>query len=1838
MINVDTKLENWKKKLLDLGKRNRLINYKETKRSNLNIIAPQFDILFQKVVSDEEALTFPYPLDRIYTEEDVEEIQVEVVDGDIETDRTIKEQQRTLKSLRDKAKTAMEEQGVNILYLSFGFLNWYESANSSQTMVSPIVLVPVTLSIESISDPYKLSIHEDEIVVNPTLIYKMDNDFGIKLPEFDAQAENIISYLESVAALVKRSGWTVDRKVSLSLLSFLKINMYYDLNNHSEAIKNHSLVKALCGDYSEVENVPENLNNYDHDSSDRPMDVYQVVDADSSQQDAVILSKKSVSFVLQGPPGTGKSQTITNIISEALADGKKVLFVSEKMAALEVVHRRLSNAGLSDFCLILHSHKANKKEILKSLGDTLNLDRVSVREDALYQLEVLKSEREKLNDYCVQLHQPCPPLGKSIFEVNGILAKLCYAPDVLFDFDSVEQTTPEQWRHYLYLLSEFANTIGKMSEDYETNSWKGCTAEQVSHQLRQDIESNLKILLPQISELATRSNETFSVLCLESQLTFNSLSAYARLFDFTSKAPFIPGEWLESDNLDGLIQQANNLYVLKNEYSDLRDYLCDKYDATFFALEAQKAEAILSINIQKLQQLLDVEKYCDEKKLYESIDSLRELCQNFKSTIEKLCSCTGTICKELYLTPPNAISEMSNLLNLMQSFSRHILATESWFIAEKNSTRFNLLQKAKDMHESMEMIRADVFKLYEKEIVNIDYADMLKRFKTEYTSFLKIFKSIYRSDCNEIRGLRINPVKKIADKEILDLLCKLKLLDEKATWFRDNNDELKEMLGGLFKGEHSDYVNILEAMDAFKTISIHFNGNIPEKVKQHLINGTNSAVCLNDIPVLTSLLTEASLIQYFECLSTASENNYNCGVEQHISICNEIVAALTNYECTMKTIIAGSTQKQDFNAHKENIYKLARVQEIEKEIEVQNEALKQQYHFLYSGIQTDWEQVSSALLWTVKFVDYIDTFQLSREFQEKVLSHQVAKTLEEVGNYLNDVYQKIASSLQWFDGLFDDAHHIDAMSLFSLQDKMERCLKNIAGLEEWIDFRNARKNCEAAGLAEFIEAVLGQRLDKSLIKDAFSKRFYRLWLDAILPNYPAVYSFRSRNQEETVRRFTMLDKAQMEIARLRIRERLIDALPDVNRITSAVDEVGILKRELAKQKKIMPIRKLFVRIPTLLPSLKPCLMMSPLSVSLFLQSDSYNFDMVIFDEASQVCTENAIGAIMRAKQVIIAGDSKQLPPTNFFNASISDGDFDVDNEEDDSVAYESVLDEAVTVLPERSLKWHYRSRHEHLIAFSNAKIYNQSLITFPSNVDRVPNNGVEYVFVENGIYDRSGKRNNVNEAKKVADLVFEHIATQSHRSLGVITFSEAQQQAVDAAIRQLRIQTPQYEEYFSEEKDESFFIKNLENVQGDERDTIIFSIGYAKDAHGMMYMNFGPLSRDGGYRRLNVAITRAKYNVKLVGSIHPTDIKLENTNVEGVKMLRAYIEFAMNGPRILENELRYDKFVNVESPFEEAVYDFLVSKGFRIATQVGCSGYRIDMAVKHPDLDGRFVLGIECDGATYHSSRTARERDRLRQSVLEDIGWHIYRIWSTDWIKDPIKEGGKLVEAVNRSIDEYTEETVYAPVTCEEKFETITADQKYLVIDHFDKPNEDVHKSSGFGFSKYRESDIFSLPHVDYGIKDVCAAIEYVVALEFPIHFELLCKRIAPLFGNQKATVKIRNQVEYALSKMNGKVTRKNDFVYPADDTIIIPKTPAEGEIPRPVNYISPTEIGEAMLVIIAQSYGITKESLFQVTAREYGFNRTGTNIVTVFDNAFAALKKGNRITIIENRLSLTKE
>jgi very-short-patch-repair endonuclease len=497
---------------------------------------------------------------------------------------------------------------------------------------------------------------------------------------------------------------------------------------------------------------------------------------------------------------------------------------------------------------------------------------------------------------------------------------------------------------------------------------------------------------------------------------------------------------------------------------------------------------------------------------------------------------------------------------------------------------------------------------------------------------------------------------------------------------------------------------------------------------------------------------------------------------------------------------------------------------------------------------------------------------------------------------------------------------------------------------------------------------------------------------------PVLGVFRGLNHQQLIERFRELDARLTNAAAVESRERLARAIPRRGDVGDHPQWLT-LARQVQMQRRQMPVRRVIEELPDVVRTLVPCLMMSPVSIAQYLPARHAIFDVVIFDEASQLPTWDAVGAIARGRQAIIAGDPKQLPPTSFFDRADEDEDGDDDVED-----MQSVLEECIArSMPEMRLRWHYRSRHESLIAFSNERYYEGRLVTFPSPLTQ--DRAVRHVPVPLGVYDRGGRRTNRAEAEAVVADVRRRLeaAGDGRASIGIVTFNAEQQRLVQDHLDKLRADREDLERHFGGATDEPVFVKNLETVQGDERDVILFSIGYGPDAAGKVYMNFGPLNRKGGARRLNVAVTRARHELVVFATLRADQMALSPTTPDGVRDLKHFLEYASRGPAALVRTSG-PPAREVETPFEEAVKVMIEARGWTVHPQVGVSGYRIDLGVVHPDAPGRYLAGVECDGATYHRSATARDRDRLRAKVLRDLGWSLVRVWSPDWWANPTRE------------------------------------------------------------------------------------------------------------------------------------------------------------------------------------------------------------------------------------------
>ena len=1674
----EVKFNNWRHGLLDIGRRNRMINFRKTKRTTLKLVNPSFADLYRRIAVSEETITFKRRVDTgsdvklagLFFMLDKVNAPVELSVGEIGSDIPTEEMGITLKNLRAKARLSREEQGINTLYLCFGFLEWRQKP-SDPPMQSPLIMVPASVELSSITSPYTLSKLDEDIVLNPTLEHVLSSEYGISLPEADSEGDDIEALMGRIEKTVEPMGWRVIREVNLCLLSFLKIVMYKDLEKYREQIFVNPVVKALCGDPSSLTPIRPEWRGFDHDSV--PCEESNlVVNADASQQDAIELTRKGVSFVLQGPPGTGKSQTITNIIADALACGKKVLFVSEKMAALSVVYRRLQDVGLADYCLSLHNYKAEKKGVIQELVNTLDAPVRELRPGVSDFLEDLEEERSELNQYFAELDKRREPLGISIFEAIEQLAQM---EDTRFykSTEIVGSVSDRQLRRRISALRKLEAFTNVYDGDLRKNPWRNTAITSVTYELRSYIEQTL-------SKLGTVVFGADSVMALA--------------------AP-----------MQGTDGESGTQYT----WRDYREKCGALHRVLLLDSMRKKAEERFGNEVMIPRNPDDTEK------------SFRELAA-ITGLVSSFNALTG---KDLGYTTESLeqIEAFMKLLclphNIPESWLRDFTADDLKRIA--GSVR----QAASELGEWKKRLGAE----WTEEYFDLDAAKLLRKFRTEYRAVFKWLSSEYRNDVRRISGSRkgLNGVLNDADCEAA--LTVLLSYQEMRDRVRELEKNAGKILGTCFRGSETDWGLVYSMIDEF--------ADLKEYERVYGLSESERALILREASERSGLAVGDM---------TAGE-----------WISSGKIKAL----CDSSVLKKGSVNEPSGEYDAEGLTELF-------EDFLDKEMVERASQILIESLAGGQGRFEAA---------YADAMTACSDAA------------------VGDVYFKCLCA--WFPG-----EDLESIPLGVLSDRITDC-SDPEKLSSWVDYSRLLDACRSEGLEDYIEYL--EETGEQDIVNVYRKGFLVKWIMECLvdSNITNLMRFQPLLHENTIECFKENDRKQLALARARLTEKLSSEKPSgVGRMANAMDEISILRKESEKKSRVMPLRKLFKAIPTLLMKLKPCFMMSPLSVSYFLDSDLYRFDLVIFDEASQILPEDAIGAIYRGKQVVIAGDTRQMPPTNFFNATGAYEEFDREEEEEILVDAdsESILDEAGACLPSCTLLWHYRSKDESLIAFSNKKIYNNRLITFPGT-GKSRDSGLEYVFVPGGCYH---DRSNVMEAKKCVRLLEQHIREHPERSLGIIAFSEKQQGVIEEAVNEFRLNNPIYEDFFDENKEEPFFVKNLENVQGDERDTIMFSICYAKNSQGKMYMRFGPLGAAGGERRLNVAITRAKYNVKLVGSILPTDIDLSRTDAEGVRLLREYIYYAMlNDSGNLSGT--DDKVTN--NGFADAVADFIRRSGFEVRRNVGESDYKLDIAVLHPDHQGVYMAGVECDGDNYTMARTARDRDVLRRTVMNEMGWTIHHVWAFNWFRNNVQEKERLLAFLRNAMQSFVpvEKTDVPRDTDKDHTEAGRQRDEDLVIE-----KETPAQVPKLEFEKYRISDPMEAPDLPgAGIRRKLAEkIMYVMNTEAPIHKELLYRRLAPVFGNKKVTVLVKRSLDDCISGMlAGEITERGDFLYLTGQTDgrirIRARVPAEGQEPRPIDQISPEEIRDAVYEIIKFAFGLSIEDVIAETSRTFGYARTSPRI-----------------------------
>jgi hypothetical protein len=559
------------------------------------------------------------------------------------------------------------------------------------------------------------------------------------------------------------------------------------------------------------------------------------------------------------------------------------------------------------------------------------------------------------------------------------------------------------------------------------------------------------------------------------------------------------------------------------------------------------------------------------------------------------------------------------------------------------------------------------------------------------------------------------------------------------------------------------------------------------------------------------------------------------------------------------------------------------------------------------------------------------------------------------------------------------------------------------GPGEWQAYRSGLDVLTRCGVDELVRRAAERHVPAEQLPAVMEQALLKCWADDILATDTRLATTRSADLNARVADFQDADRRLVEAASGAVIETCYQRRP--HRFGSG--PALVIKHQAELKQGHMPVRDLLDQTRDVVRLIKPCFMMSPLTVSQLLPAD-YHFDVVIFDEASQVRLADAVNCVYRADSLVVTGDEKQLPPTSFFDSAVEDG-----SKDDSPDTFESLLHACKAgALRELSLGWHYRSRHEDLITFSNRSFYDSGMLTFPAALDYGDAVGVAF-FHTKGVYDRGGRRDNRMEAEFVARRVIHHFDTRPGRSLGVVALSQAQAAAIDQAVQHARLLRPDLDHCFTEDRLHGFFVKNLEAVQGDERDVMIMSLGYGPDEHGNISTNFGPISKVGGWRRLNVAVTRARFRMEVVASFTGRD--LADSRNDNVQHLKRYLEYAERGPAVLMPDATKPD-LRLNGSFEESVLQVLRDWGYHVQPRVGVAGYRVDIGVRHPEFPGAYVLGIQCDGATYYSCKSARDRDRLREEVLAGLGWQLHRIWGSDWYRGGPAAALQLREAIELAV------------------------------------------------------------------------------------------------------------------------------------------------------------------------------------------------------------------------------
>jgi very-short-patch-repair endonuclease/DNA polymerase III delta prime subunit len=1536
-------------------------------------------------------------------------------DDQIQTLLFPEELDRVLAAIREDANVAQQELGLSTLYAAFGYLEWYEAESSEQPQFAPLVLLPLQINRELRHQQYRYYVAAGEgaePTVNISLRERLREDFGLQLPDLE-EDETPEEYFARVTTAIRgQQRWKVRRFVVIGHFSFARLVMYEDLAPErwgASGLDSHPLVSTLLAGGDGRGDVHAVEFEVDREEIENQVPVL-ITDADSSQLSAIVDAMQGRSFALKGPPGTGKSQTITNLIAAALAAKKRVLFVAEKQAALEVVAKRLRDAKLGPYLLELHSTKIHKRKVLDSFAERLDIRRRRTDAGLEAKLASLRETRRQLRWYVELLNAPVGTSGLTLHNAYWLeqrrrreLQPAELARVAGLEREQFASISPDQYAAACALMDQLGRAYQRAEDaagSMDRHPWFGIRQPGLTlgdqHEVRSHLE-RWRAAAVRVQAVVGHAQQSFHESLPDRPDRLRTLSVELRALPEVPAA--LPSGLLERISGDAelaeLQQVARNARDLVARHTKLSATLAEPLTQLPHVDDLQKAATSMVVSLRCGG--LDAETL---EEVPAKILGRRAALATVGRSLGLLEQVAAQAGGRVTLTAAT-LDELAAAAELVRKTPLPVLAARSpaLFTTDARAVLGPARDAARAYAELAAALAPEVT-LTGNEDANAVASDAERLRDTH--PFLGAFSAEYRAARARakklFRGTWPGRAEAVARLErAVDVLRRRAALDADTS--------LQQFAGRHFEGAETPFDTLIGVVDYWDSVRAGWPSLDLERapIQALLLHGQTEL-----LDEWRSGMSEQAWMQLRELVPTlagASEQTVSERMQLtlgHLAAADRAFATLIEVKYAAPPTVSDLPNVFGALVAWGSVLRTLQSLPLARPVLAADPLDAARAEALEQGAQ-----YAAAVLQSSAPPNLRRMLLSGRAGPARQRAIEYAGLLAQAVESLDAAQQTLLEAAALSLPLWHRTRETDAVTLGQLVARLDEALAaDEATVNAWAQFRDLVHRANTGGLAAFGEVLWKHDVRPPVLTTFFQVAYLRSLIRHVTRAHPTLPQWTGEHIDALRRRLCELDREYTDVSRSAV-AALLSAVEIPDGVSQgpvgAKTERALIEWEIGKQRRHIPIRALMQRAREAAQALKPCFMMSPASVAQFLPTHAGSFDIAIIDEASQMRPEEALGVLGRAKQIVVVGDPMQLPPTSFFDASRDEAEAAAEDEVD--VDTESVLDLALSSMrPSRELRWHYRSEHHSLIAFSNRRFYGDRLVVFPSPAERSPTLGVQLVPVAAGAY---GSSVNLPEADTVVEAVCHLIRTRPDVSIGVVAVNQPQKDLLLERFDHVFAHDDALEAYRARWEDtlEPFFVKNLENVQGDERDVIVISTVYGPTQPGGPVMQrFGPINTRMGHRRLNVLFTRAKKQVLLVTSLKSEDVLVQAGSSAGVAAFKHYLEYARSG-RLEAGE---NTGLPPDSPFEQEVADVLRELGYSSARQVGVAGYRIDLAVRHPINTDHFVVGIECDGATYHSAKSVRDRDRLREEVLRRLGWDVYRIWSTDWFGARDREIKKL--------------------------------------------------------------------------------------------------------------------------------------------------------------------------------------------------------------------------------------